>query len=161
MLPPAAPRASRDTLSFYAQTLDSELKPHAGAGVVVGRACARAALAGNPSDGFGGKTLSLLVANFSATVTVRPSDRLVFVPHPEYDRGLEFASMGELLLATELNGARAPARARRLRGGRHFHLAPGRARGLRGIGRAGLRGVEGRGRPPERTQDPSLSKPFS
>ncbi|KAJ1617170.1 hypothetical protein T492DRAFT_850291 [Pavlovales sp. CCMP2436] len=94
----------RDTLSFYAQTLDSELKPHHGAGVVVGRACARAALAGNPSDGFGGKTVSLLVTNYAATVTMRPSERLVFVPHPEYDKDHEFTSMGELLLTTELNG---------------------------------------------------------
>lgn len=35
---------------------------------------------------------------------MRPSKRLVFVPHPNYDRDHEFASMGELLLSTELNG---------------------------------------------------------
>lgn len=34
--------------------------------------CARIGLLGNPSDGFGGKTLSFLIGNFAAEVTVNP-----------------------------------------------------------------------------------------
>jgi len=94
----------KDALNFYSQTLDAELRKLKTAGDVVARAYARAALVGNPSDGFGGKTLALLVKNFYAEVTVRPSERLTFVPHPEYDREHDFANMGELLLNTELNG---------------------------------------------------------
>jgi galactokinase/mevalonate kinase-like predicted kinase len=37
---------------------------------VSGRAFARAALLGNPSDGFGGKTIGLTIANFRAEVTL-------------------------------------------------------------------------------------------
>jgi len=48
-----------------------------GDGVVVERCPARIGLMGNPSDGFNGKTLSILVANFAATVTLTPSDALV------------------------------------------------------------------------------------
>ena len=39
-------------------------------GEASGRAFARAALVGNPSDGFGGKTLATVIREFSATVTV-------------------------------------------------------------------------------------------
>mmetsp|Transcript_24984 Transcript_24984/g.73382 ORF Transcript_24984/g.73382 Transcript_24984/m.73382 type:complete len:682 (+) Transcript_24984:72-2117(+) len=94
----------RDTLAFYQQTLNADLNAISGKEVIVARAYARAALIGNPSDGFGGKTLSLLCRNFHAEVKMRPTERLVFVPHPEYDRDTEFANMGELLLSTELNG---------------------------------------------------------
>jgi len=46
-------------------------------GTVVERCPARIGLMGNPSDGFNGKTLSILVANFGATVTLTPSATLV------------------------------------------------------------------------------------
>jgi len=52
---------------------------------LVSKSYARIGLLGNPSDGFGGKTLSLLLANFSATVTLRPHECVVLEPHPEYD----------------------------------------------------------------------------
>jgi glucuronokinase len=44
-----------------------------------GRAFARAALAGNPSDGYGGQTLAVVVREFAAEAEVRPAtaDRLV------------------------------------------------------------------------------------
>lgn len=40
---------------------------------------------GNPSDGFGGKTITVQIADFGARATVRQSERLQIVPHPEYD----------------------------------------------------------------------------
>jgi glucuronokinase len=43
--------------------------------IAAGRAFARAALLGNPSDGFGGKTLGFTFAEFSARVTLR-TDRV-------------------------------------------------------------------------------------
>ena len=47
----------------------------------VGRAFARAGLLGNPSDGYNGRTISFIVRNFSAGVTVVPRKHLTFVPH--------------------------------------------------------------------------------
>jgi glucuronokinase len=41
-----------------------------------GTAFARAGLLGNPSDAYGGKTIAFSVRNFSARVSVEPSDRL-------------------------------------------------------------------------------------
>jgi glucuronokinase len=41
------------------------------AGEATGRAFARAALLGNPSDGFGGKTIGVIVRHFAAEVSVR------------------------------------------------------------------------------------------
>jgi len=52
---------------------------------------ARVGLLGNPSDGFKGKTLSLLIKNFCATVELRvhtdPADNTIeIVPHVRFDR---------------------------------------------------------------------------
>lgn len=41
---------------------------------VTGRAFARAGLLGNPSDGYEGKAIALIIRNFSASVTIEPSD---------------------------------------------------------------------------------------
>lgn len=41
---------------------------------------ARLGLIGNPSDGYSGKTLSVICKNFYAEVTLTPSDQLVIVP---------------------------------------------------------------------------------
>lgn len=41
--------------------------------VIVEKCCARVGFLGNPSDGFHGKTLSFLIDNFAATVTISPS----------------------------------------------------------------------------------------
>ncbi len=47
---------------------------------ITARAFGRVGLLGNPSDGYGGKTISLIVPNFAAEVTLTPSERLeIFV----------------------------------------------------------------------------------
>lgn len=52
--------------------------PVADMGVTIVETCpARAALAGNPSDGYGGSVLAVPVASIAATVTVRRADRWV------------------------------------------------------------------------------------
>jgi glucuronokinase len=48
--------------------------------IIETRAYARAGLIGNPSDGYYGKTISLIVSNFSARVRCYESPRLVIVP---------------------------------------------------------------------------------
>lgn len=45
-----------------------------------GTAYARAGLLGNPSDGYNGKTISLIVKNFSARVVLEESDKLTLIP---------------------------------------------------------------------------------
>ncbi len=52
---------------------------------------ARVGLLGNPSDGFKGKTLSLLIKNFCATVelivnTDAADNTIEIVPHARFDR---------------------------------------------------------------------------
>jgi glucuronokinase len=49
---------------------------------IIQRAFARAGLLGNPSDGYHGKTISIIVRNFAAQVTLTESDRLCLVPGP-------------------------------------------------------------------------------
>jgi len=56
---------------------------------------ARAGLLGNPSDGYYGKTISCLVGNFKARVTLEESDYLRLQPHPQFDP-IEFTNIGEL-----------------------------------------------------------------
>ena len=70
--------------------------------VIRTRAFARAGLIGNPSDGYFGKTISFIVGNFSAKVTVYESPRLTILPQRS-DR-LEFASFGELLEDVHIHG---------------------------------------------------------
>ena len=69
---------------------------------------ARIGLMGNPSDGFKGKTLSFLISNFEATVTIRENllDRsgeqcraVTLVPHPVLDPG-SFCDIAHLQLHT-------------------------------------------------------------
>ena len=50
-------------------------------GTSEGRAFARAGLLGNPSDGYGGRTISLIIRNFEAVVTVTGSTELLIEPH--------------------------------------------------------------------------------
>ncbi|MFB3816608.1 MAG: mevalonate kinase [Candidatus Methylomirabilales bacterium] len=66
------------------------------------RAYARAGLIGNPSDGYFGKTISFIVKNFSARVTLYESPRLAIVPQ-RADR-LEFQNHAELLEDVRLHG---------------------------------------------------------
>ena len=59
------------------------------------RANARIGLMGNPSDGFNGKTISFLIKNFEASVTVVPSPSLVLQPHLDHDTN-EYATLKHL-----------------------------------------------------------------
>lgn len=60
------------------------------------KAYARVGLLGNPSDVYYGKTISLSVANFCATVTLRASSELVIQPHPVHDL-VHFSSLPQLV----------------------------------------------------------------
>lgn len=66
------------------------------------KAYARAGLIGNPSDGYFGKTISIIVRNFAAEVTLFESPSLAIVPQRS-DR-LEFGSLDELISDVRLNG---------------------------------------------------------
>ena len=50
---------------------------------------------GNPSDGFGGKTISCMIANFGARVTLHESSTIEIVRHPLFDP-LSFRSLPDL-----------------------------------------------------------------
>ncbi len=63
---------------------------------------ARVALAGNPSDGFGGRTLSLALDNYRARVTATEASKVEIVPAPQ-DRS-HFGSVGELVGEVRRNG---------------------------------------------------------
>lgn len=66
------------------------------------RAYARAGLIGNPSDGYFGKTISLIVRNFRAEVTLYESPRLR-IAGGHRDR-LEFEGVGDFLDDVRQNG---------------------------------------------------------
>lgn len=66
------------------------------AGKITEKAHARVGFLGNPSDGYFGKTISFLLQNFSATVSLEPSATLTFVPSPEHDPQ-EFPSLEALV----------------------------------------------------------------
>lgn len=65
---------------------------------------ARAGLMGNPSDGFHGKTLSFIVNNFFAQVTITSNPNLAveLIPHPVFDI-THFQSFDTLHKETQLN----------------------------------------------------------
>jgi glucuronokinase len=70
---------------------------------------------GNPSDGFNGKTLSFLIKNFNATVTIKENDlsngtsssirrrQVTIVPHPNLDPN-SFTTIDQLQLHTIYKG---------------------------------------------------------
>ncbi len=62
---------------------------------VQGRAYARAALLGNPSDGFGGKTIGFTFAEFEAEVTLSPEGQPEPAPDPDA-RALVAATVARL-----------------------------------------------------------------
>ena len=66
------------------------------------RACARAGLVGNPSDGYGGKTISAAVRNFWAEVVLYEWDTLDIVLAGD-DRA-RFASIQDLAKDVKLHG---------------------------------------------------------
>lgn len=61
----------------------------------VGEAHARAALAGNPSDGYNGKTLGLIIKNFSAKACAAKSERLII--RDAAGRQADYSSLGDLV----------------------------------------------------------------
>ncbi len=69
---------------------------------IVATANARAALAGNPSDGYGGKTISLAIADFRARVVVYEWSELEILPPP--GDGTRFPSLENLAVDVSRNG---------------------------------------------------------
>ncbi|KAM7509866.1 hypothetical protein LguiB_008741 [Lonicera macranthoides] len=65
-------------------------------GTIEHKAYARIGLLGNPSDVYYGKTISLSLANFWASVKLQPSADLVIVPHPTHDL-VQFKSLTHLV----------------------------------------------------------------
>jgi len=70
--------------------------------IVRASAPARAALAGNPSDGYGGAVLAVAVANYSCEAVVRESSELEIVPAPQDQ--VRFASVAALADDVRANG---------------------------------------------------------
>ena len=60
---------------------------------MVERACARAGLLGNPSDGYGGKAIALTLPDFAAFVRIRPADTFALLPGAS--DGLRFGNAGD------------------------------------------------------------------
>jgi len=63
----------------------------------------RIGLLGNPSDGFGGKTLAVMINDFWASVTVRENPVVCIIPHPQFDP-FNFASLGEMARTATRDG---------------------------------------------------------
>ncbi len=70
--------------------------------IVRNQAYARAGLIGNPSDGYFGKTISLIVKNFAAEVVCYETPRLSILPQRS-DR-LEFANIDDLVADVQIHG---------------------------------------------------------
>ena len=94
----ASPVSSRHDIGGLAEYRQARSPHH-----VRERAFARIGVMGNPSDGFNGRTLSASIQNFYATVRIRPSARLVIVPHPTYDVH-EFDGLDQLAKKTDVSG---------------------------------------------------------
>lgn len=65
--------------------------------VIEHKAYARIGLLGNPSDVYYGRTISLNIENFWASVRLEPSADLYIVPHPTHDL-VQFTSLSHLVL---------------------------------------------------------------
>jgi glucuronokinase len=64
---------------------------------------ARAGLLGNPSDMYGGKVISFLLRDFSASVHLWESPQLTFRLHPQHDR-TEFGDLDDLVNSVTRHG---------------------------------------------------------
>ncbi|KAH6833339.1 glucuronokinase G [Perilla frutescens var. hirtella] len=71
--------------------------------VIENRAYARIGLLGNPSDVYNGRTISLSLGNFWASVKLEPSDYLMIVPHPSHDL-VQFDSLSHLVNRLQTDG---------------------------------------------------------
>lgn len=58
---------------------------------------------GNPSDGFGGKTIACLIGDFAASVTLWESPQLEIIPHPKFDPFC-FRDLADLTYTASLDG---------------------------------------------------------
>ena len=67
------------------------------------QAFARAGLIGNPSDGYFGKTISIIIRNYSATVALEETPQLSIVPNPN-DDPRSYSSIDELVTDVKLSG---------------------------------------------------------
>ncbi|TPX35727.1 hypothetical protein SmJEL517_g01977 [Synchytrium microbalum] len=88
----------RDFVPSQQTTVPPSIPPSSAPKIITKRAYARVGLMGNPSDGFYGKTLSLLISNFYAEVTLRPNANVVdasvtFILNPTND-AFSFGSLG-------------------------------------------------------------------
>ncbi len=68
---------------------------------IVERVPARVGILGNPSDGYGGRTLAMTISEFEATVTLEPHDRLEIEPA---DGGRGWVSVRELVADIDRHG---------------------------------------------------------
>lgn len=64
---------------------------------------ARLGLMGNPSDGFGGRTITVQISDFGATASLEQSPVLEIVPHPQHDP-FQFESIQALHHTAEQDG---------------------------------------------------------
>ncbi|KAL8097716.1 hypothetical protein AgCh_030728 [Apium graveolens] len=76
--------------------MGGEEKAENGSEIIEHKAYARVGLLGNPSDVYYGRTISLGISNFWASVRLHPSDQLVIVPHPFHDL-FQFNSLSHLV----------------------------------------------------------------
>lgn len=72
-------------------------------GIIETTCCARAGFIGNPSDGFHGKTIAVLLANWAARVTLWESPELRIEASPVHDP-LNFHSLADLHATAEREG---------------------------------------------------------
>jgi len=71
--------------------------------IIYKRVGARVGLMGNPSDGFGGKTLATLISDFSASVVLWESPKIEILPHPLFDP-MCFGSLEDLASTASFDG---------------------------------------------------------
>lgn len=85
-----------DGKSLEDNSMGGQEKTENGSAVIEHKAYARVGLLGNPSDVYYGRTISLGISNFWASVRLQPSDQLVIVPHPFHDL-VQFHSLSHLV----------------------------------------------------------------
>ncbi len=73
-------------------------------GLIKTHAFARAGLLGNPSDGFGGKTISCIIRNWAAEVTLRPAEGSSMRIDPGDDEDLIYNSLTDFVAEVERHG---------------------------------------------------------
>ncbi|KAH8073211.1 glucuronokinase [Aureococcus anophagefferens] len=87
----------------HVERIDAPSWSTAGGGKHTVKAHARVGLFGNPSDGYHGATIALTIANFWASATIAPSERLCLVPHPLFDP-CDFGSLADLHFISRREG---------------------------------------------------------